>query len=157
MKKAKETQSLADTLPKDPVINVSDSPKNKKRLAEDAEPSSPKKRKVARKSKAVASKLTDLDNFDDYVNNMDLDISDDVSSQKLYLFLSVLKTFSRSPQVELTWVFLCYFTYRCSFCSVATREESPFDCPSIYESAAPERQPRRYCVEIVLYFEMLIF
>ena len=114
-KKAKETQSLADTLPKDPVINVSDSPKNKKRPAEDAEPSSPKKRKVARKSKAAASKLTDLDNFDDYVDNMDLDTSDGVSSQKLYLFPSVLKTFSRSPQAELTWVFLCYFTYRCPF------------------------------------------
>ena len=92
-KKAKETQSLVDTLPKEPVINVSDSPKNKKRSAEDAEPSPPKKRKVARKSRAAASKLTDPDNFDDYVDNMDLDTSNDVSFQKLYFFLSVPKPF----------------------------------------------------------------
>ena len=97
-KKAKETQSLVDTLPKEPVINVPDSPKNKKRSAEDAEPSSPKKRNVARKSRAAAYKLTDPDNFDNYVDNMDLDTSNDVSFQKLYFFLSVLKPFLEAPK-----------------------------------------------------------
>ena len=72
-KRATETQSLVATLPKEPVVDISDSPKKKRRVAEDAEASSPKKRKVARKSRAAASKLTDPDNFDDYVDNMDLD------------------------------------------------------------------------------------
>ena len=95
---AKFAQSLVATLPKEPVINVSDSPKNKKRSAEDPEPSSPKKQKVARKCRAAASKLMDPDNFDDFVDNMDLDTSDDVSSQKLYLFLPLLKPFLEAPK-----------------------------------------------------------
>ena len=99
-KKAKETQSLVTTLPKDPVINISDSPKNKKRSAEDPEPSSPKKQKVARKSRAAASKLMDPDNFDDYVDKMDLDTSDDVSSQRLYFFLSLDNPLPEAPKPD---------------------------------------------------------
>ena len=97
-KRATETQSLVSTLPKEPVINVSDSPKNKKRSAEDAEPSSPKKRKIARKSSAAASKLIDADNFDDFVDSMDLDTLDDVSSLKLYFFLPLLQPFLEAPK-----------------------------------------------------------
>ena len=97
-KKAKETQSRVDILPKEPVINVSDSPKNKKRSAEDPEPSSPKKQKVARKSRAAASKLVDPDNFDDFVDNMEIDTSDDVSFQKPYFLLSVLKPLLEAPK-----------------------------------------------------------
>ena len=89
-KKDEETQSLVDILPKEPVTNVSDSPKNKKRPAEDPEPSSPKKQKVARKSRAAASKLMDPDNFDDFIDNMDLDTSDDVSSRNLYTTRNLL-------------------------------------------------------------------
>lgn len=96
--KAKETQSLVATSSKDPVIDVSDSSKNKKRSAEDPEPSSPKKQKVARKSRAAGSKLVDPNNFDDFVDNMDLDTSDDVSFQKLYFFLSLLKPFLEAPK-----------------------------------------------------------
>ena len=97
-KRATETQSLVPTLPKEPVINVSDSPKKKKRAAEDAEPSSPKKRKIARKSSDAASKLIDADNFDDFVDNMDLDTSDDVSSRKLYFFVPLLKPVLEAPK-----------------------------------------------------------
>ena len=97
-KKAKETQSLVATLPKEPVVDISDSPKKKRRVAEDVEASSPKKQKVARKSSAAASKLVDPDNFDDFVDNMDLDTSDDVSLQKLYFFLLVLKPFLETPK-----------------------------------------------------------
>ena len=97
-KKTKESQSLVVASPKEPVIDISDSPKNKRKSAEDAEPSSPKKRKVARKSKTTVTKLTDPDNFDDYVDNMDLDTSDDVSFQKLYLFPSVLDLLLEAPK-----------------------------------------------------------
>ena len=80
-------------MPKEPVVNIFDSPKNKKRSTENAEPPSPKKRKLARKSSAAASKLIDADNFDDFVDSMDLDTSDDVSSRNLYFFLTLLKPF----------------------------------------------------------------
>ena len=63
---------------KDPVIDISDSPKDKRKLDEAAEASPSKKRKVSRKSR-TASKLAEPDNFDDYVDTMDLDTSDDVS------------------------------------------------------------------------------
>jgi hypothetical protein len=99
-KRAKDTQSLVATSPKEPVIDTSDSPKKKKRSAEDAEPSSPKKRKVARKSSAAASKLMDPDNFDDFVDNMDLDTSDDVSSQKLYFFLPLDNPLLEAPKPD---------------------------------------------------------
>ena len=99
-KRATETQSLVATLPKEPVINVSDSPKNKKRSAEDPEPSSPKKQKVTRKSSAVVSKLVDPDNFDDFVDNMDLDTSDDISSQKLYFFLPLGNPLLEAPKPD---------------------------------------------------------
>ena len=97
-KKTKESQSLVVASPKEPVIDISDSPKNKRKSAEDAEPSSPKKRKVARKSWTAATKLTDSDNFDDYVDNMDLDTSDDVSFQRLYSFPSVLDPLLEAPK-----------------------------------------------------------
>ena len=99
-KRANDIESQVVTLPKDkPVISISDSPrKQKKRSAEDAEPSSPKKRKVARKGSATASKLMDPDNFDDFVDNMDLDTSDDVSSQKLYFFLPLDNPLPEAPK-----------------------------------------------------------
>ena len=50
------------------------------------------------RSKTTVTKLTDPDNFDDYVDNMDLDTSDDVSFQKLYLFPSVLDLLLEGPK-----------------------------------------------------------
>ena len=78
-KRAKDIQSQVVTLPKDkPVISISNSPKKqKKRSAEDAEPSSPKKRKVARKGE-TALKLVDSDDIDNIIDEVDLQTSDDV-------------------------------------------------------------------------------
>ena len=75
-----EAQPLIVASSKDPVINISDSPKDKRKLVEAAEASPSKKRKVSRKGRAT-SKLAEPDNFDDYVDTMDLDTSEDVSFQ----------------------------------------------------------------------------
>ena len=101
-KKTKETQSLVVALPKEPVIDISDSPKNKRKSDEDVEHSSPKKRKVARKSGAAATKLTDTDNFDDYVDNMDLGTSDDVSFQNYIPFFLYCIFSSKAPKPSET-------------------------------------------------------
>ena len=78
-KRAKDIQSQVVTLPKDkPIISIYDSLKRKqKRTAEDTEPSSPKKRKVARKGE-TALKAIDSDDIDDIVDEIDLQASDDV-------------------------------------------------------------------------------
>ena len=123
-KEITQEQPLIVAPSEDPVIDISDSPKNKRKSAEDAEPSSPKKRKVARKSRAAATKLTDTDNFDDYVDNMDLDASDDVSFQRLYSFPSVLDLLLETPKPSCSVL----FAYCCSFCLAACHEESSFDC-----------------------------
>ena len=77
-KETSEIQPLIVAPSKDPVIDISDSPKDKRKLDEAAKASPSKKRKVSRKSR-TASKLAEPDNFDDYVDTMDLDTSDDVS------------------------------------------------------------------------------
>ena len=65
-------------MPKEkPIINISDSSKSKKRSAEDHEPSSSKKRKVARKGE-TAPKPVDSDDIDDIIDEIDLQASDDV-------------------------------------------------------------------------------
>ena len=113
--------------PKEPVIDISDSSKNKRKSAEDVEPSSPKKRKVAQKSRTAATKLKHTDNFDDYVDNMDLDTSDDVSFQNYTPFFLYCIFFSKPPsQVKPNCSVL--FTYCLPFCLAASREESSFDC-----------------------------
>ena len=77
-KRAKDIQSHDVSLPKEkPVINISDSPKRKKRSAEDHEPSSSKKQKVARKGE-TALKLVDSDDIDDIIDEIDLQALDDV-------------------------------------------------------------------------------
>ena len=77
-KRAKEIQSRGVILPKkNPVINVPDSPEPKKRPAEDLEPSSSKKQKVAWKGE-IAPKPVDSDDIDDIIDEIDLQASDDV-------------------------------------------------------------------------------
>ena len=136
----------------DPVIDISDSSKDKRKLVEAAEASPSKKRKLSRKSRTT-SRLAEPDNFDDYVDNMDLDASDDVSSQRLYSFPSILDLLLEAPKLSCSVLFAyCRFF----FCLAACREESSFDCSQIYESATLEGQPRRYCAEITFCFETLI-
>ena len=55
-----------------------ESPEQKKRPAEDHEPSSSKKQQVTRKSESTALKLMDPDDIDDIVNDIHLEASDDV-------------------------------------------------------------------------------
>ena len=77
-KKAKDVQSQGVTLPKEnPIINISDSSKSKKRSAEDHEPSSFKKQKVTWKGE-TAPKPVDSDDIDEIIEEIDLQASDDV-------------------------------------------------------------------------------
>ena len=77
-KKAKDAQSQGATLPKEqPIIDVSDSSKSKKRSTEDHEPSSSKKQKVPRKGE-TSPKPVDSDDIDDIIEEIDLQESDDV-------------------------------------------------------------------------------
>ena len=79
-KEIAQEQPLIIAPSEDPVIDISDSSKDKRKLVEAAEASPSKKRKVSRKNRTT-SRLAEPDNFDDYVDTMDLDASDDVSFQ----------------------------------------------------------------------------
>ena len=75
-----EEQPLIVAPSEDPVIDISDSSKDKRKLVEAAEASPSKKRKLSQKNRTT-SRLPEPDNFDDYVDTVDLDASDDVSFQ----------------------------------------------------------------------------
>ena len=113
-KRMENIQAQDAVLPKkNPVIDIPESPEPKKRPVEGVEPSSSKKQKIARKSEAAALTLMETDNFDDFVDDIDLDASDYVRfpcsrNVRLYVLFFFRCIFSRSPQALLGLGISCH-------------------------------------------------